>query len=69
MLGSSHWPVDGQHYLTLEATAYALLALVKAKVSTVLYSMSTATVQITRSRYCFSFINMVSLLFVSHPHV
>ncbi|XP_029003662.1 complement C3-like isoform X2 [Betta splendens] len=27
---SSHWPVPGHHYLTLEATAYALLALVKS---------------------------------------
>uniref|UniRef100_A0A3Q1IWP6 Uncharacterized protein n=1 Tax=Anabas testudineus TaxID=64144 RepID=A0A3Q1IWP6_ANATE len=28
--GLSHWPVAGRHILTLEATAYALLALVKA---------------------------------------
>ncbi|XP_037545595.1 complement C3 [Nematolebias whitei] len=27
----SHWPVPGNHQFTLEATAYALLALVKAK--------------------------------------
>ncbi|XP_031418399.1 complement C3-like isoform X2 [Clupea harengus] len=27
----THWPVRGRHYLTLEATAYALLALVKMK--------------------------------------
>ncbi|XP_024120035.1 complement C3-like [Oryzias melastigma] len=29
----SHWPVPGNHLFTLEATAYALLALVKTKVS------------------------------------
>uniref|UniRef100_A0A3B3I5E3 Anaphylatoxin-like domain-containing protein n=1 Tax=Oryzias latipes TaxID=8090 RepID=A0A3B3I5E3_ORYLA len=29
----SHWPVPGKHLFTLEATAYALLALVKTKVS------------------------------------
>ncbi|KAL4604952.1 complement C3 [Arapaima gigas] len=27
----SHWPVTGSHFFTLEATGYALLALVKAK--------------------------------------
>ena len=27
----THWPVRGRHYLTLEATAYALLALVKVQ--------------------------------------
>uniref|UniRef100_H2MVB4 Anaphylatoxin-like domain-containing protein n=1 Tax=Oryzias latipes TaxID=8090 RepID=H2MVB4_ORYLA len=29
----SHWPVPGKHLFTLEATAYALLALVKTKVN------------------------------------
>uniref|UniRef100_A0A8C7XBC1 Uncharacterized protein n=1 Tax=Oryzias sinensis TaxID=183150 RepID=A0A8C7XBC1_9TELE len=29
--GLSHWPVPGNHIFTLEATAYALLALVKTK--------------------------------------
>lgn len=33
-IGSDHWPVPKGHVYTLEATAYALLALVKAKVST-----------------------------------
>ena len=30
-LGGTHWPVQGNHLFTLEATAYALLALVKMK--------------------------------------
>ena len=30
-LGGNHWPVQGNHLFTLEATAYALLALVKAE--------------------------------------
>uniref|UniRef100_A0A8C7XQI0 Uncharacterized protein n=1 Tax=Oryzias sinensis TaxID=183150 RepID=A0A8C7XQI0_9TELE len=29
--GLSHWPIPGKHLFTLEATAYALLALVKTK--------------------------------------
>uniref|UniRef100_A0AAY4A9B7 Complement C3 n=1 Tax=Denticeps clupeoides TaxID=299321 RepID=A0AAY4A9B7_9TELE len=29
--GGTHWPVAGNHLFTLEATAYALLALVRAK--------------------------------------
>ncbi|KAG9337241.1 hypothetical protein JZ751_029526, partial [Albula glossodonta] len=29
--GETHWPVPGSHLSTLEATAYALMALVKAK--------------------------------------
>lgn len=33
----THWPTQRGHIVTLEATAYALLALVKAKVRTSLH--------------------------------
>ncbi|RVE75825.1 hypothetical protein OJAV_G00002690 [Oryzias javanicus] len=33
----SHWPIPGNHLFTLEATAYALLALVKTRATIIVY--------------------------------